>query len=404
MIAVLMWCLLSQTGAAAEPGEQALAEAKTYFEAGRQAYEATDYLTAAQAFAQAQALAPRAAIVFSMAQAYRQQYFLDRRVEHLQRAIELYGEYVAQTDKGGRKGDAQRFKAELERELKLVSTKASQPPPLEAGEVGKGKTQLMISSRTPGATASLDGGEPQEMPLIAEVEPGPHEVKVEAEGFLSAGVKQTAVEGRLVVAEINLAEKPAAVRVNAPEGAEVSVDGRYVGQAPLLFPIQLRAGSHFLAVTDRGSHAFVRELSLDRGQELSLTASLETTAQRDVSYYFIGGGAVLFAGTLGTAIGALVSEGGARLIRRKIEVDQVNITAEERADYEKLRELRGTLIATSSGLLVGALALGLTGGLLYALDNPGVHSRKPAELEEDAFSIAPVIGDGQFGAMVGGSF
>lgn len=397
MIAVLLLCAIAQ---ASEPE---LAEAKTYFEAGRQAYEATDYLTAAQAFEQAQALAPRAAIVFSMAQAYRQQYFLDRRLEHLQRAIELYGEYVAQTDKGGRKGDAQRFKAELERELKAVKSKNT--PAIEpSAEVGKGKTQLMISSRTPGAMAALNGGEPQEMPLIAEVDPGPHEVKVEAEGFVPSSVKQTAVEGRLVVAEINLAEKPAAVRVNAPEGAEVSVDGRYVGQAPLLFPIQLRAGSHFLAVTDRGSHAFVRELSLDRGQELSLTASLETTAQRDVSYYFIGGGAVLFAGTLGTAIGALVSEGGARLIKRKIEVDQVNITAEERADYEKLRELRGTLIATSSGLLVGALALGLTGGLLYALDSPGVRSRKPAELEEDAFTIAPVIGEGQIGAMLGGSF
>src|SRR5687767_7689921 len=88
----------------AQPTEPQVLEAKKLFDAGRQAYEATDYLTAARAFAQAQELAPRPAIIFSMAQAYRQQYFLDRDLGHLRRAISLYDQYLQEVEKGGRRG------------------------------------------------------------------------------------------------------------------------------------------------------------------------------------------------------------------------------------------------------------------------------------------------------------
>ena len=44
-------------------------------------------MVAVQAFEQAWALAPRPAIIFSMAQALRRQYFVDRKQENLDRAI-----------------------------------------------------------------------------------------------------------------------------------------------------------------------------------------------------------------------------------------------------------------------------------------------------------------------------
>jgi hypothetical protein len=388
----------------AQPSEQDVAEAKKYFEAGRAAYEATEYIAAARAFSQAHALAPRPAILFSMAQAYRQQYFLDRDVANLRRAIALYGQYLTDAEKGGRRNDAERFKRDLERELAQAEAKPLLPPAEPAGQA-QATTQLMVSSRTPGAQISLDGGDPTAAPLIAEVEPGSHDVRVEAEGFVSVEVKQTAVEGRLVVAEINLAEKPAAVRVSAPDGAQVSVDGRYIGEAPLMFPIQLRSGAHFLAVTGTGKHAFVRELSVERGEELSIVATLESTTQRDVSYYFLGGGAVLFAVTGGFVIGALVAEGKARFIQRKLEIDKKNLSEAERDEYNDLRDLRGDLVTASSGLLAGSITLGLTGWLLYFFDASGVQTRKPAELEEpDDLTLVPMIGPDSIGASIGGSF
>ncbi len=396
MIAVVLILALAQ----APPTEEQVEEAKRYFEAGRQAYDATDYEAAVRAFTQANELAPRPAIIFSIAQAYRQQFLFDRNTEHLEKALELYQRYLDEISDGGRRADALRFKEELERERLNLNDKPSPTPPEQHG-----KTQLMISTRTPSARVALNGSELTEPPLIAEVEPGEHQVRVEAQGFVTFEAKQVAVEGRLVVAEINLREKPAQVRVSAPDGAEVSIDGRFIGNAPLLFPVPVKAGSHFLAVTDRGSHAFVQELSLDRGQEASVAAVLASTSQRDASYYFLGSGSVLFAATLGTAIGALLSEGGARIIKRKIEVDQMNITAKELEDYNRLRELRGTLITVSSACLAGAVGLGVTGGLLYFLDNPGVQSRRAPQSEDlEELTFAPLIGDGEIGAAIGGRF
>lgn len=394
MIALILLLALGQT-------EEQVAEAKLYFEAGRQAYDATDYEAAVRAFTHAHELSPRPAIIFSIAQAYRQQFLFDRNVEHLNRALELYDRYLNETPEGGRRADALRFKEELLRDKLGLSDAPLQTPSPQSS----GKTQLMISSRTPDVQVALNGGERVRPPLIAEVEPGEHTVLVEAEGFVTSEIKQVAVEGRLVVAEINLREKPAQVRVNAPDGSEVSIDGRFVGNAPLLFPVPLKAGSHFLAVTDVGSHAFVQELSLDRGQEASVTAQLESTAQRDASYYFLGAGSVFFVTTLGTAVGALLSEGGARIIKRKIEVDQMNITAQELEDYNRLRELRGTLITVSSACLAGAVGLGVTGGLLYFLDNPGVQSRRPPQSEDlEELTFTPLLGDGEIGAALGGRF
>src|SRR5262249_49982115 len=56
-------------------------QAKNYFNAGATAYAAGQFVAAAQAFDQAYKLAPRPAILFSMAQAERRQYVIDSRPE-----------------------------------------------------------------------------------------------------------------------------------------------------------------------------------------------------------------------------------------------------------------------------------------------------------------------------------
>lgn len=374
---------------AAAPGESSVGTnaveiAKKYFEAGSQAYQAGDFLAAASAFEEAQNLSPRPAIIFSTAQAYRQQYFVDRDAAKLARAIELYGRYLAEEPRGARRSDAIQHLEDLKVEAELLGPRAG----TGGGRPVETKTQLMVSSRTPGARASIDGSEPQEVPLIAEVEAGRHLVKVEAEGYLTTELSSTAVDGRLVVAEVNLDEMTAIVRVAAPDGADVMIDGRPLGQAPLLLPVELPAGDHFVAVTARGAHPFVRTMKLARGEEVTVVAVLESTTQRDVSYVFIGGGAALFAATGITVVGALLAEGQARLLQRKLDVDGVNLTVAERDRFNELHDRRADLITASTLMLAGAVVIGGAGTLMYFLDTPSVHSRGATPLEVD---VAPRV-------------
>src|SRR5262245_36516586 len=74
--------------------------AKRYFEAGRQTYETGQYIPAITAFEESYKRAPRSAIVFSLAQAYRQQFFIDKDARKLKRAVELYRQYLAEVPQG----------------------------------------------------------------------------------------------------------------------------------------------------------------------------------------------------------------------------------------------------------------------------------------------------------------
>lgn len=66
--------VLTAAPASADDVEQA----KTLFNAGAQAFNVGKFSAAIQAFDAAYALAPRPAILFSLAQAQRRQYFVDR--------------------------------------------------------------------------------------------------------------------------------------------------------------------------------------------------------------------------------------------------------------------------------------------------------------------------------------
>jgi tetratricopeptide (TPR) repeat protein len=401
MIAAIQLVAATAIVLASETPQQ-LEDAKKYFDAGRQAYEAGDYQAAAAAFEESYALSPRPAIVFSIAQAYRQQYFVDRDASKLRRAIGLYTEYLKEVPKGGRRNDAIRNRADLEETLARAEKAApSGHGPKPADALPESKTQLMVSSRTPGALASIDGGEAQEAPLIEEVKAGTHSIKVSAEGYVTSDVGGVAVEHRLVVVEVNLRPRPAFVTLSAPDGSEVQLDGRPIGFAPLMRPIQMPSGEHFLAVTDRGKHAFVRQLNLQKGEELSVVASLDSTVQRDISYLFLGAGAVVFAGTGVALIVALTSEGQARLLQQKL-TKGMNLTPDERDLYNMYRNRRNDLVTASSIGIAGSVALGVIGGLLYFLDVPVVPSGAASGGGEPA--VQPLVGAGTVGAQVTGRF
>ena len=70
MISTVLMVILAVGSGEAE-GDK-VTQAKTYFEAGKQAYEASRYAIAISAFDEAYRLSPRSQILFSLAQALRQ--------------------------------------------------------------------------------------------------------------------------------------------------------------------------------------------------------------------------------------------------------------------------------------------------------------------------------------------
>ena len=125
-------------------------EARKYYEAGRQAYRAGQFIPAIAAFEQAIELSPRVSVKYSLAMAYRSQYFIDKEPARVRRAAALFREVIGEVAKGELREKAAAFLAELEPVVMRLGKELG-----EAGEGGKAAvTQLMVSSRTAGATAA----------------------------------------------------------------------------------------------------------------------------------------------------------------------------------------------------------------------------------------------------------
>lgn len=395
---IISMLLLAAPAALAQPREDPVVQAKKYFEAGKQAYESGQYLAAATAFEQAYLLTPLPPIAFSMAQAYRKRYFEDRDPAKLKRAVELYRSYLKEVKSGGRRDDALSNLADLEPMLARIEeqARAAGKGPIEAPPVLKNATQLMVSSRTRGAVAIIDGGEAGEVPLVKEVTPGKHKIRVEAPGYFPDEVEGLAVEGQFVVVDVNLREKPARLALRTEDGAEISIDGRPVATTPVS-SIDVPAGKHFITVAKRGRYAYTRELTLKRGEEAKLVAPLETTTQRKAAWWVLGGAGALLVGGGVTTVLAFKAESDAQAYLDRIDAG-MNITAEERAAYERLRGRRDDMVMASYVLYGSAVVVGVTGFLLYLVDTPRV------EAPTRGSSVVPVATGDSLGAAWVGTF
>jgi hypothetical protein len=386
-------------------GDGDKAEAEKLFRAGEQAYKAGQYLVAAQAFEQAYKLLPVPAIAFSTAQAYRLQYFIDKDPGWLKRSIELYRRYVNEVDKGGRRDDAVASLAELE--PIMLRIEAEQAGPIETRVIAS-DTQMMVSTQVRGARAAIDGNE-GETPLVRKVEPGPHKIRVTADGYFPVEQEATAVEGKFLPVEITLRPKPALVKVRTEGGSRVTVDGRPVGSAPLARPLELAAGKHFVAVTHRGRYGWSKEISVARGEAVELGAGLEKTLQRKISYWVLGASGLALAITGITTFQALSADSDAQALDDKRR--QEGITPDQLNDYFAKVELRDARRRDSLIWLGITGAIGATGMLLWLLDNPRADAppfQSPAETETEskpgALSWTPVVVHEGAGVVVGGSF
>lgn len=359
--------LLLSSGAHAD--EQALEQAKASFKAGAAAYAAGDYLAAIQALEAAYQATPLPAIAFSLAQAERRQYFVSQDAHYLTRALELYRAYLAQVPLGGRRADAADALAQLE---PMARTLPAGPPnvPASSSAPVQEKTRLLVTGRPPRARIALDGGEAVDSPLIAEVEPGSHSVHVEAEGFFPLDRQVVALPGVLVPADIELRERPAVVLIRGADGADVHLDGHFVGQAEKELRLELPSGPHTFLFAKTGHRLERAAVSLPRGGEQMLGVKLRNTSQRTLSLILFAGSGAVITGGAWVGITALGAESEAvRLLRKR---NSQNLTTQELSDYRTAVRVRDvTRTASVVAFVLGGVGL-LTGLALFELDQPSL--------------------------------
>lgn len=387
-------------------------QAKALFNAGAQAYAATRYQDAVQSFQAAYKKAPRPAILFSLAQAYRRLYVVDRRPEALKEAMANYRRYLADVPQGGRRADA----AEALSELEVIAARIepSEPavtavaPPVEPGEI-KLRTRINVTSPTAEARVSVDGGALTEVPLLQEVSPGKHRIKIVANGYVDEERELLAVEGEVTGFDRELRERPARIEIRAPAGAQVMLDGRLVGTAPLA-PIEAAPGRRFLAVTMNGYQPFSRDLSLKRGQRRAVQVKFSMSLQRKLSYgLFVTGGLSTVAGVV-TMIKALSEQEKAQKLWDQRE--SRGISEAELGQYDQHLSNRDQFRIFTTSLAGAAVTLTLGGFVFYTLDTPSppplpvrtepTPSRKTAPTMD--FAAAPLLAPGVAGAAIIGRF
>lgn len=378
------------------------------FNAGAAAYSNGQFTAAIQAFDEANRLYPKPQIAFSLAQAHRRQYFIDKNAEHLKTAIKLFHDYLDQVKEGGRRGDAAQALGELEPLASRtdMSTVAAAP-------ASKEPTRLMVLSQPEDAQIEIDG-KPAKPGMAVEVAAGKHRVKVSAPGYVAEEKEVQAIENTLRPVDSTLKEKPAHLFVEGVSGATISIDGRPSGETPLLTPIDLPAGSHLVIVTKNGYRAYTQEIDVARDEQKRIVVDFKPTTQRLVAYgFFVGTAAAAVTGGIFTALALSKQADASTILDRQ---SQGTLVPADRLDYEAARNRRDDLFTASYvayGIAAGAL---VTGAVLYFFDQPVVtlpsrqmeDKKKPlapsAPKEPIEMSFAPLLAPSTAGGAFTGRF
>src|SRR5438874_2305469 len=127
-----------------------------------------------------------------------------------------------------------------------VSVLAAGPASAERAQPGAGKAgALEISSTTAGAEVSIDGERVGTIPLAAPLTtltPGEHTIKVEKPGFAPYIDVFKIDRKKPTRVEVELVAVAGVLRIKSNvEAARVYVDGKFVGEAPLVSEIGVGA-------------------------------------------------------------------------------------------------------------------------------------------------------------------
>ncbi len=361
--------------------------AEKFFKLGAKAYAAQNFEAAALNFDEAFKNFEKPEIAFSAAQAYRRLYQVDAKPQYVKRAVELYQTYLRVVKTGGRVGDAADNLLDMKRELaKLeaagVTTTGSVTAPARTriginltmpGQATADTDALREigdatgESAFKGVTATIDGKPVAPFELV-EVDAKEHTISVSAEGYFTVEKKAAAIENQAIYVDVELKAKPARVTVKTEDDARITVDGRFAATAPTA-PLELAAGKHVVSVLRRGREPFGREVTVTRGQELVLDASLAKTSKRKAVPWVLGGAGLLAAGALTTGLFALSRDGRASDLRDQIDM-MGNQSVGVADELERTVRSRDRLVTWTWVLAGAAVVAGGVGGFLFFLDRP----------------------------------
>ncbi len=134
---------------------------------------------------------------------------------------------------------------------------------------------LVVDSRPQGAEVYLDGRLQGRTPLALSVNPGRHEVEVRLAGYqpYRATVNPRPGERVQLFAQLSPEPRQGTLSVaSTPSGAEVYVDGRFLGRAPLR--VSLEAGLHEVRVVAPGHAEYRAQVEVRPGESVRLYVEL----------------------------------------------------------------------------------------------------------------------------------
>jgi len=373
----------AQTGDdAADPEAGAAA-----FRVGAQAFRANQFDVAARMLEQAYALDPRPETAFSIAQANRLQYYLDRVSWRIQRAVQLYQVYLDQLPAGPRAQDAIDRLAALEPVLVELRQRGELTP-----YVAPVRTELVVGADVERADVTVDG-KAVALWQPVEVEAGEHVIVVEAVGYERAERRVVIAAGRLLPVDVSLESKAGRLRVHAEAGSTMFVDGRRRGSAAV--EVEVTPGEHFVSVTRRGRESWSEVVEVGRDQDVSLDATLQRTAQRRITRWVLVTAGALAVSAGATGIWAYTTRREARMLDE--ERRDLDATPETLARYNQLVDDEQRRRSLTAGLGIAAVSVAALGAAMWWFDNepPGA---------APGIDVAPAIGADAAGLVVMGRY
>jgi hypothetical protein len=404
--------LVGRPASAADAPDQG----KTLFNAGAQAYAAGQFTAAIQAFDECYRLDPRPGVLFSIAQAHRRQYYVDKRPDHLKLAIQNYRDYLSKVSDGGRRADAAQALSELEPVAERLGSSGAAP----AAPAAIPETRLMVSSPTHEAMVSVDKGKAMEAPLITEIKPGKHALHLTAPGYFDEDREINASAGGVAALDIALRERPGQLVIKASGGALLTIDGRYVATTPLPRALEIEPGHHLIALAKNGYHAHTEEIDVGRAETKTLDVTLGATRQRVASYVLLGTGAAgilvggVFAGLAAHQQSLAQAIDGQRQTK-SYDCRDTTVACPTKA-YQDAVDQRNQLRPIAGIALTAGAVVAATGAVLFLFDQPSLDARaarsdskpRPAAPAPKAtpleVSAAPAIGPGFYGGSFVGRF
>lgn len=154
-------------------------EAKIHFDKAQTAYKLGRFKEAIREYEAAYRAMPEAAFLFNIAQSHRQQYRLDKKAFHLQKALSLYKSYLREIPKATNRQTVR----QLIDELKSLLTAVADNQQDQQNKKDKKARLMLRGDRAAGAQVTLDGKVVGTVPHSQEVAPGTHLIKVNKDGF-----------------------------------------------------------------------------------------------------------------------------------------------------------------------------------------------------------------------------